>query len=558
MAEVATIVRLKWALMWATMRKSVWQAISFVLTGLIGLAAVVGIGIFAWQFGPDPHVPSGVDPVDGMRFAMVLLGSFLTLMVVMIQMMLVGGGTSMSAKRFALFGIEDKTLLAGLIAASMAGVPAIVGMVSLVEWAMAYRNLGAETVVTGVVSAPLAILTICMLGRMITSLLDTLVRTKHGQTVLYIVMFLIFLAVLEIPAMLGGAIGGSLAEGEGAEIAASGAQISGAMRSMSGVVTVLSFTPLAAAFALPFDVASGAWGMLLIRVVVLVATWTVCFAIGLWCLKRERLLTGGEENRAVKVKGIGAFGWMPDSPSGAVSARLVTYLKHDPRQFIFLLMPLLFLVIELVGARGDVDFAFSALLLGALFMNLVESNGLAYDGQGFTMQVLAGLRGRDDRLGRVRVYAVFSLAYLVVMALVLMAFTFGWGKEPHWMNAFAFFGTAVAIDFVGLGIAESMSCLAIYPVPSIDKPFATPQGRALAQAALPLLYFVLILVLSLPLGLVALLVVINDWPSWFIGLGGIVNGVVVLIIGAWLGGRLLDKRQLKILATLDSMAALQQ
>ncbi|MDF7641389.1 ABC transporter permease [Bifidobacterium sp. ESL0784] len=558
MAEMATIVRLKWALMWATMRKSVWQTVNFVLTGLIGLAVVIGIGVFAWKFGPAPHMPKGVDLTDGMRFTMVLLGSFLTLFVIIIQMMLVGGGTSISAKRFVLFGIEDKTLQAGLIAASMAGVPAIVGIVSLVEWSMAYRKLGAGVVVAEVVAAPLAILTICMLGRMVTSLLDTLVRTKHGQTVLYIVMFLIFLAIIEIPAMFGGAIGGSVAVDGSAAIVASGAQISNVMHSMSGVVTVLSFTPLAAAFALPFDVVGGAWGALLIRLLVLVATWALCFAIGLWCLKRERLLTGSEENRAVKVKGIGAFGWMPDSPSGAISARLVTYLRHDPRQFFTLLMPLLFMVIELLGAGGEADFAFSSLILGALFMNLVESNGLAYDGRGFTMQVFAGLRGRDDRLGRVHVYAVFSLAYLAVMALVLMAFTSGWGNESHWMHLFAFFGAAVAFDLVGLGIAESMSCVAIYPVPSIDKPFATPQGRGLAQAVMPLAYFALMLVLVLPLGLVTTLVAFNHWPSWFIGLGGIVNGVVVLILGTWIGGKLLDKRQLRILAALDSMAELQQ
>lgn len=37
-------------------------------------------------------------------------------------------------------------------------------------------------------------------------------------------------------------------------------------------------------------------------------------------------------------------------------------------------------------------------------MSVVESNGLAYDGRGFTMEVIAGVRGRTDRIGRVRVY----------------------------------------------------------------------------------------------------------------------------------------------------------
>lgn len=559
MAEIATIVRLKWALMWATMRKSVWQAVNFALTILIGLAVIIGVGSFAWVFGPDPHMPNGVAQVDGMRFVMVLLGTVLTLLVLMIQMMLVGGGAAMSAKRFALFGIEDKTLQTGLIAASLAGIPAIVGMVSLIEWAMAYRRLGAGVVVAAVVAAPLAVLTICMLGRMVNSLLDTLVRTKHGQTVLYIVVFLIFLAIMEIPAMLGGAVSGSLLEDGSAKIvAASDTQIAGAMSSISGVVTALSFTPLAAAFALPLDVASGSWGALLIRLLVLVVTWVLCFAIGLWCLKCERLMAGSEENHAAKVKGIGAFGWMPDSPSGAVSARLVTYFKHDPRQFMFLLMPLLFAVIMLLAARGEALAAFPALILAGLFMNFVESNGLAYDGQGFTMQVLAGLKGRDDRRGRVRVYAVFSLVYLAVIALVLMIFTGAWRRAEGWQQLFVFFGLGVAFAFAGLGVAEVMSCMAIYPVPSIEKPFSTPQGRALAQFVMPLLYMLSVVVLVLPSGLVALLPFADGWPFWILGVSAIADGVVVLMIGTWLGGRVLDKRQLKVLATLDDMASLQQ
>ncbi|WEV65278.1 ABC transporter permease [Bifidobacterium sp. ESL0764] len=560
MGEIATMVRLKWALTWATMRKSAWQTISFVLTALIALALVVGVGIFAWRFGPDPHVPGDMAPVDAMRFAMVLLGTLLTLMVVMLQAMMIGGGTAMGVRRFALFGIEDKTLQTGLIASSMAGIPAIVGMVALAEWAMAYRRLGAGMVVAALVSAPLAILTICMLGRMVTSLLDALVRTKHGQTVLYIVMFLIFLAIVEIPAMLGGgAAGGSLSENGSVEITAgTEAQISEAMRSLSDVTAVLSFTPLAAAFALPFDVASGAWGALLCRLVVLAATWVLCFAVGLWCLKHERLMSGSEDSHSATIKGIGAFGWMPDSPSGAVSARLVTYLRHDPRQFMFLLMPLLFAVIMLVTAHGHALAAFPALILAGLFMNFVESNGLAYDGQGFAMQVLAGLKGCDDRRGRVRVYAVFSLVYLALIALVLMVFTGSWANAGDWRQMSVFFGFGVAFDLVGLGVAEVMSCMAIYPVPSIDKPFATPQGRALAQLVMPLLYMLLVVVLVLPSGLMMLVPFSRFWPFWALGVCAVIDGVVVLAVGTWLGGKLLDRRQLKVLATLDSMATLQQ
>lgn len=38
----------------------------------------------------------------------------------------------------------------------------------------------------------------------------------------------------------------------------------------------------------------------------------------------------------------------------------------------------------------------------------------------------------------------------------------------------------------------------------------------------------------------------------------LVNGLVVLLGGSWLGGKLLDARMSKILATLDDFASLQQ
>ena len=41
--------------------------------------------------------------------------------------------------------------------------------------------------------------------------------------------------------------------------------------------------------------------------------------------------------------------------------------------------------------------------MSAMFFSLTESNGLAYDGRGLTMQVISGVSGVADRLGRVRI-----------------------------------------------------------------------------------------------------------------------------------------------------------
>ena len=64
--EVAlTMVRLRWALTLATLRKSTWQTIGYVLGIVFGIGALVGVGALAWLLGgprldmAGHHIPAG-------------------------------------------------------------------------------------------------------------------------------------------------------------------------------------------------------------------------------------------------------------------------------------------------------------------------------------------------------------------------------------------------------------------------------------------------------------------------------------------------------------------
>ena len=80
---------------------------------------------------------------------------------------------------------------------------------------------------------------------------------------------------------------------------------------------------------------------------------------------------------------------MPDSTSGAISARVLTYLKRDPRQVMIFAMPVLFIIIFAFQAHGIHAIVWQSMIWCGWFMSIVESNGLAYDGRGFTMEVIA-------------------------------------------------------------------------------------------------------------------------------------------------------------------------
>lgn len=551
METAMTMVRLRWALTWAAMRKSAWQTVNYVISLMLGLALIVGTAFLAWFLGipafGDPTRPvSGQDlvgPAAILQVVVVIFGSFLTLFIGFIQLMIVGEGSTMSPHRFELYGIADRRLQMGLVLSGLSGIPAITGTLALLLWSMAYRWMGIGVVVCAVVAAPLAIITMMSIAKLLISSSTTLVTSKRGRNAFYLVAMVAFIVVCQLPNLLLNSQNPN----------------HWTIAGFSRISAILAWTPFGAAFQLPFDVAAGNWFALVVRVLVLALTWVLCFMGCTWCLRHERL-TVGAHTQTVTAKGIGAFAWMPDSVSGAVSARLLTYLKRDPRQALFFLMPIVFLALFAFESHGFGVMVWMALIIGGLFMSMTESNGLAYDGRGFTMQAISGVSGRDDRHGRVRVYATIWSIYLMLLAIAACVITGDWRTPGGLRNGFIFLGIAFAVAFCGLGLAEVISCVLMYPVPSMDKPFSSPQGRALAQGFMPFVFLFGTMALVLPTGIVALVLALsgNGGFFWLLAPVGLLNGIVVLIVGSVLGGRVMDARLLNIVNNVDRFASLQK
>lgn len=119
----------------------------------------------------------------------------------------------------------------------------------------------------------------------------------------------------------------------------------------------------------------------------------------------------------------------------------------------------------------------------------------------------------------------------------------------------------MGVALSGLGVAEVTSCVLMYPVASMDKPFSAPQGRAMAQGFFPFVYMLGSLLLMLPTGIVALVMLLTgaEGGIWLAIIPvALANGIGILALGTWLGGKLMDARMLSIVATLDSFASLQK
>ncbi len=542
MRVIASIVALRWALTWSVLRKSVWQTIGSILVLLLAGGTVVGVAQLALFCN---SLSSSVDTATlalWLNTGAVLAGSMVALIVVCFQLILTGESSTMSPRRFELYGIPDRTLQAGLLVSGLSGIPALCGLLSFLVWAMAYRWMGIDVVVAAVVCAPLAVITLMCISKLVISLATTMVRSTRGRNIFYCVAIIFFVVMCQLPSMM------MAADGESFNI-----------ETLRFITPVAQWTPLGAAFQIPFDVFAGNWFHAIARVAILAVTWVLCFMGSTWCLRRERL-TAGLNAPSVTAQGIGAFAWMPDSVSGALSARLFTYLRRDPRQGLMFIFPLLFVVVYAIQSQGESLMTWQGLLWGGIFIALIEANGLSYDGRGFTMQVIAGVRGFDDRCARVRVYATLILIYDVILSILCFAITGDWASLDGILTGLTFIAVSLAVAYCGLGLGEVLSCVLMYPVPSIDKPFSTPQGRAVAQSLFPLVAVLGTIVLILPVGVVALaLFLTGQWSLYWVLIPvSLADGIGFLVLGSWLGGKLMDARMLEIMHTLDSFASLQK
>ena len=564
MTAVMTIVRLRWALTLAAVRKSSGQLVGCLIGLISAVGAVCGVAYAGWLLGQGPDaVPQGLLALIGpegaglsaavayaevFRVAVILSGAFLTLVVLIMQVVYLGQGSALSPHKFTLYGIPDRQLSLGLLIAGLTGVPSLTGVLCVALWALAYRWMGVVPVLVGVASSPLAIVVIMSLSKLAIAASTSLVCSNRGRNAFYAVAVIVCVVIFQVPNLL-------VNSGMGIDFGALGV-----------AADVLGWTPLSAPFCLPFDAAAGEWLAFVGHCAVCAATVALCFMGTTWCLRHDRL-TEGASRGGRRTMGLGLFGWVPDSPSGAVSARFASYLRRDPRQGMLFAMPIIFVALMMLQARGLAIMPWAGLTMGVWFMTMGEANGLAYDGRGYAMEVIAGVPGAADRLGRVRTLVVLIVGYVVALAVIIAAVTVRWTPQmddaplmPMPLLAAGFTGGALGLGFAGIGLAEVLSVLLMYPVPSIDRPFSTPQGRAVAQVFFPLVQAFGIVVLMLPTVVAGVLIgVLAPSPAWLWLLGPIAlaNGAAVLALGTWLGGKLLDARSLNVLATLDQFASLQ-
>ena len=567
---VATLVRLRWRLTVNAVTRSPWMIIAAVLGGLYGAAFLAGLVSGAATLGGRASLEV-IAPVLAATGALTVLGWTL------LPLLLTGLDSTLDPRAMAAWTAPSRRLARALAVGAGAGLPGILtglGMLlPLLTWGLAGQPGPA---LLAVLMAPAALATCVLLSRVLV-VGAGLSGSRRGRDGVAVIGTVLVLAVAMVPGILSSAAGsGGL---DGARLAAAG--------------RVAGLTPFGWALAAPGYLALGrpvaaallALGALALPAVLLPVWERVVARV----MTGPARATGGARAYAAPSADDAAAGrgsaveravlpWhrrlsrLLPSPAAAVAARCLRYWRTDPRYLTQALsLVAVALVIAVSTATGyassevtDADASVSVGLGGgpggvggvvlvavpliALVAGWVLHDDLGMDSTALWTHVSAGLRGRDDRLGRVAAALVWQVPLVLVVGLVGAAWSGSWYALP------AVLGLTAALLGAGTAWSSVMSVLMPYETnPPGESPLRSRSSGGVFVAAFLQMIGLLAVVVAAGPALAGLIVIAlaGSWSwGWALLVGGLVWGAALGALGVVQGGRLLDARGVRVLATI--------
>ncbi len=525
---VAHLLRLKLTLLRNSLKRSPWQLVGLILGALYGLGVVVMLLIAL-------AVTGSVGEPAAVGTAMILAGSALLLGWLIVPVLASGLDMTLDPARFTTYSIPMKSLLTGLALSSFLGVPGAVtllaGMGTAVAW---WREPLAA--VAALLCGALGALTCIIASRAITAASTSLASSRRFKDLSGILIL--------VPLMLLGPIIGGLTAG-----------LENFSEYLPQLAQTLSWTPLGAIWAVPAEVAAGAWGAGAVKLLIALATLAVLTWIWQLCMTRALVtpaFSGGSRRKAGK---LGFFTFFQSTPTGAVAARCLTYWIRDPRYSAGLIVaPLLPLVMVFVGWQADGLSAMGLILGygGAMAAFLVAwsiSADISYDSTAFALHVATGVSGAADRTGRAWAAGVLALPMGVLFVVV------GAGVTGDWVALGGMLGLVLTAIGAGLGLASVLSSRFTMNVPLPgESPMKSKPGNNFATVMVQLGGFAGATVLVVPVVVLLIIGAITDHArySWLALLTGAVLGAVYILVGIRLGAARYNQRAPELLQAVSA------
>ncbi|MER7894173.1 ABC transporter permease [Micromonospora sp. NPDC094482] len=540
-------VRLKLRVMGNNFRGQGWRVALFVVGVLVGL----------WFAGSGFFLFAAPGLADSNRYALMIAafgGGLLVLGWLLLPLVFFGVDETLDPARFALLPLSRRTLVTGLLAAALVSVPVLAVLIALAGLVVTAWVLGGWSAgLVGAVGVLAGVLLCVAASRAVTSAFATMLRSRRVRD-----LAAVLLAVTA--ALLGPLQIFGLAAIREADWAA-----------LSGAAEVVGWTPFGAPWTVGIDVAQGrVWAA---PVKLLITAVTLGALLLWWSRSLESAMVGaasagpapatrGATGGAVAQLFPRAAGWARRDRFGALVARECRYWWRDARRranLITIAVVGIFVPVMVnLGGAGfsmDTERGFTAgggaaspvlVSLSMLFVGVIAAltlaNQFGFDGSAYAAHVVAGVPGRLELRARFTAFSAYVLPMLAVVAVVIPLVL----GEPGWIGLTA--GGLFAAYGAGLAVTGLVSVLGAYSLPETSNPFALNTGAGVAKSFLSLLAMLGSAAAGVPMVLAAVL--LGDVWLWLALPVGAAYGLGAALLGSYLAGDVLDRRQPELLATV--------
>ncbi|BCB80687.1 hypothetical protein GCM10022251_01680 [Phytohabitans flavus] len=537
--SAALFVRLKLRVLANNMRGKSWRIALFVLGLAVGLWwAASAFFLLA--------APGFTDNVDAAVLASALGGGLLVLGWALLPLVFFGVDETLDPARFALLPLRRRTLVTGLVAAAMIGVPALAAVVATSGLVIAAALLGGWVAAVVQAVGTVAGLILCIVAsRAVTSAFATMLRSRRVRD-----MAAILLAC--VAALIGPVQIGVVALLENAD-----------WQRLLGPARVIGWTPLAAPYTMGIDVAAGrAWA---VPLKLLITAATVAALLWWWSRTLESAMLGAESAGPAKAAAATSdsavdqlfprsMPWLPRNRYGALAAREARYWWRDARRraglitfaVIGVVMPVMVNVSSggLSGSTSPVMISLTMVFVGVIGAASL-ANQFGYDGSAYAANVVAGVPGAVELRARLMAFTTYLGPLLLVIAAIVAAFL----REPADIGLML--GSLGAAYGSGLAINLFVSLHGAYALPETSNPFAINAGSGVAKSLLSILGLIGATAVAIPIVVVTALVGGAPVWLWLAAPAGIAYGVAAAWLATYVVGDMLDRQMPELLQAVS-------
>lgn len=512
---VAPLVAVRLRSQLSSLRSSPWATVGYLLLALMMLPLFIGLTVGLASLG---HLPDARSPL------MLAAGATLVLVWTFGSVLFFAMDDSVSPQRLVLFPLRSRDLVAPLLVSDLFTLPGAFTLLVCCGFVIGWAT-DPLLAVAGIASTVLGVVTGMLAGRILVTALSHWLAARRSRDLLYVVLLLGLIAVSWGIPLLGR---GMFALGMNWETV-----------EMLGGAT--GWTPMGWVWSLPVDLAAGQFGLAALRLalaLVLLAAMT-----WLWSRQLDRALTSPLPSAGSGAETVSSP-WLdrlfPPDPAGAIAARNLRYLRRDPRRFtsVLVIMATPFFVVFANMVRDEKltpEFLWFVVALAVWLGGIGTLQDTPMDGSALWLHAVAGIRGFEDRLGRLMATSLTYGGTFALTTVLASALLGAWNVFP-----FAFgLGLGALIANQGISLLISSFLNGTAPPPGTN-PFASTskgQGAAFLASVLQMIGSVILL---LPVALMVFASYRFPLLGWVFLPVGPVLGVLAALGLISLGGRRLD------------------